>query len=295
MQPLPLTATVEQVIAWAEQQFSQSDLYYGHGTDNPLDEAYYLVFASLGLSFDADEEVLQGQLKPEQHAVIVDRVQQRIELRIPVAYLVNKAWFAGLMFYINEHVLIPRSPIAELIQDNFSPWIRQEQVKHILDIGTGSGCIAIACAQAFPYAQVDAVDISLDAMSVAERNVSHYQLEQRVNVIESDVFSALAGKRYDIIVSNPPYVPDSEYQDLPEEYNHEPGNALLANTEGMHIIELILQQAYAHLNDGGILVVEVGNTQHTVIEHYPHLPFVWLEFTQGGHGVFLLHKSDIQK
>ncbi|MGI9228375.1 MAG: 50S ribosomal protein L3 N(5)-glutamine methyltransferase [Gammaproteobacteria bacterium] len=293
MQAPPSAATVEQLLNWAEQQLSTAAVCYGHGTDNPADEACYLVFATLGLPFDAPDTALQQQAAAAQQALVVQRVRQRIEQHIPVAYLVQQAWFAGLPFYVNEHVLIPRSPIAELIEERFSPWVQAARVSRVLDIGTGCGCIAVACALAFADAQVDAVDVSAAALKVAAHNVKQHRLEQRVNLITSDVFSALTGQRYDIIVSNPPYVSADEYQALPAEYRHEPAAALLAGAGGMDIIQLILERAHEFLHDDGILIVETGSTQDTVQRAYPQLPFVWLEFARGGDGVFLLNKSDL--
>ena len=285
--------SVRELIQRTEKQFKQSDLYYGHGTDNALDEAFYLVMTAAGLEFDCDEEELDKSLQKELLEQIESLIDKRINQRIPVAYLVNQAWFAGHKFYVDERVLIPRSPFAELITSQFMPWMSYHQVKSILDIGTGSACIPIACAYEFPDAVVDAVDIDDDAIEVANKNVSLHELDERVHVIKSNLFEQLEGKKYDLIISNPPYVGHDEMQSLPEEYLHEPSHALETNDNGLELVGQILKQASAYLNESGILAVEVGNSKEALIEQYPNLPFIWLEFENGGDGVFLLNKGDL--
>lgn len=288
------TISARDLIQRTETQFSKADLYYGHGTDNALDEAFYLVMVAAGLEFDCDEAHLDAPIAEDVQQQIETLIEKRIQHRIPVAYLINAAWFAGEKYYVDERVLIPRSPLAELITAQFTPWLSSIQVRSVLDIGTGSACIACACAYAFRYAQVDAIDIDTNAIAVANKNVVLHGLSQRVNVIQSDLFEQLQDKQYDLIISNPPYVGTEEMQSLPEEFLHEPGHALEANNDGLEIVERIMQQAAAHLNDNGILVVEVGNSMKLLSEQFPAMPFTWLEFEQGGHGVFLLNKSDLE-
>ena len=285
--------TARQLILEAEECFSQADLCYGHGTDNPGDEAVYLVLGALGLPFSASEEKLDEPLHGSSVRHISDLVRRRITERIPVAYLIHQAWFCGLCFYVDERVLIPRSPLAELIQDGFAPWMVNRERKIILDVGTGSGCIAIACALAFPEARVDAIDVSEDALSVARMNIEQHQVTDRVQLLRSDLFENLRDNRYDLIIANPPYVGKQEYDDLPEEYRHEPGTALLSGDDGLDVVRNILKQSAAHLTEEGILVVEVGSGQDAVTEGFPRLPFTWLEFEHGGEGVFLLTSEDL--
>jgi ribosomal protein L3 glutamine methyltransferase len=285
--------SVRELIQRTEKQFSQTDIYYGHGTDNALDEAFYLVMVAVGLEFDCGDEALDEPLTQETLSHIESLIDKRINQRIPVAYLVNQAWFAGRQFYIDERVLIPRSPFAELITSQFMPWLSFSNVNSILEIGTGSGCMAIACAYEFPRANIDAVDIDDNAIEIAKENVSLHDLEDKVHIIKSDLFEQLEGKKYDLIISNPPYVGYDEMQSLPEEYSHEPRHALEANDNGLELVGKILKQAAAHLNDNGVLVVEVGNSMDVLVKHYPKIPFIWLEFENGGDGVFLLNKSDL--
>jgi len=285
--------TPRDLIQRTEKQFSQVDLFYGHGTDNALDEAFYLIMVAAGLEFDCDNETLDKPIQKELLEKIERLVDKRINKRIPVAYLVNQAWFAGRQFYVDERVLIPRSPFAELITSQFMPWLSFDNVNSILDIGTGSACIPIACAYEFPHAVIDAVDIDDDAIEVAKKNIELHELEERVHLYKSDLFEQLPNKKYDLIISNPPYVGRDEMESLPEEYSHEPGHALEANDNGLELVGKILKQASAFLNEGGLIAVEVGNSMDALIERYPELPFIWLEFENGGEGVFLLNKSDL--
>lgn len=287
--------TPRELIHATELRFKQADLYYGHGTDNALDEAFYLVMTVAGLEFDCDEERLDEPMPADVLNNIEQLIDKRINQRVPVAYLVNQAWFAGQKYYVDERVLIPRSPLAELITAQFTPWLSCTEVKSILDIGTGSACIACACAHVFRHAMVDAVDIDSDAIVVANKNVSSHGLQEQVNIIKSNLFDQLDDKKYDLIISNPPYVGHDEMQSLPQEYSHEPGHALEANDMGLKLVGKILEQASTYLNDGGLLTVEVGNSKDALIERYPAMPFIWLEFEQGGYGVFLLYKSDLEK
>lgn len=280
--------TPRQLIDWTEQQFVRSDLFFGHGVDNALDEAAYLVLGALDLPFDVSPDKLKVKITETQQQRIKRLVDERISSRKPTAYLLNEAWFAGLPFYVDERVLVPRSPIAELVRDRFSPWIKAPDVTRILDLGTGSGCIAVACALAFPTAIVDATDISPDALQVALINCERHGLGQRVNLVESDLFSALNDSRYDIIVCNPPYVTDGEMAALPAEYRHEPSLALAAGATGLDVVDNILLNAHEHLTPHGILVVEVGNGRAALETKYPRTPFIWLDFEHGGEGVFVI-------
>ena len=285
--------TPRQLIDWAEGRFIQADLFYGHGTDNALDEAVFLVLGALDMPFDVDPERLNELVAPAELKRIKELVDDRITSRRPVAYLLNQAWFAGLSFYVDERVLIPRSPVAELIREEFSPWIKRDEVKNILDIGTGSGCIALACATVFPEAVVDATDVSPDALEVARINCERHGQFERINLVRSDLFEALEDKRYDIIISNPPYVPDEEISTLPAEYRHEPPQALIAGADGLDIISRILLDAHKFMTDRGILVVETGQGRGALEAKYPETPFVWLELEHGGDGVFLLTREDL--
>ncbi len=286
--------TVEHLIRRVAERFAAAGLYYGHGTDNPTDEAAWLVFAHLGLSHDNAPDVYTRAVDPESLAGLEELIERRVRGHVPIAYLVNEAWFAGLPFYVDERVLIPRSPIAELIADRFEPWLRPERVHSIVDLGTGSGCIAIALARAFPDAVVDAVDISPDALDVAAVNLERYGLSQRVRLVESDFFEQLQGRRYDLIVSNPPYVDRQDMESLPEEYRHEPALGLDAGEDGLDSVKLILHDAPRFLSEDGILVCEVGNSRAALEKAYPGIAFVWLTFEHGGQGVFLLTSGDLQ-
>ena len=286
--------TARQLILETEECFRQADLCYGHGTDNPRDEAVYLVLGALGLPFSVSDEKLDEPLDASSVRRISDLVSRRVTGRIPVAYLIHQAWFCDLCFYVDERVLIPRSPLAELIQEGFAPWmVKRRAGVTILDIGTGSGCIAIACALVFPDARVDAIDVSEDALAVARMNIEQHQVTDRVHLLRSDLFENLQENRYDLIIANPPYVGKQEYDDLPEEYRHEPGTALLAGDDGLDVVRNILRQSAAHLTEEGLLVVEIGSGQDAVAEGFPRLPFTWLEFEHGGEGVFLLTSEDL--
>ena len=285
--------TLQTLVDTIAEQFGKSDIYYGHGTDNAYDEAVYLVFAYLDIPFDVSQDEYQRKISQSETDKILELSRRRIKERIPVAYLVNRAWFAGLAFYVDERVLIPRSPIAELIEDQFLPWSHGLDVNSILDIGTGSGCIAIACAMAFPDAIVDAIDISKDALVVAEINVEHYKLGDSVRLHHSDLFEQLQVRPYDLIIANPPYVNSSEMDSLPAEYRHEPGLGLHAGKEGLDFIDRILCDAGSYLSENGILIVEVGNTREAVERAFPNMQFTWLEFERGGEGVFLLPSSEL--
>ncbi len=290
----PSHMNVEQLIRTIAERFDKAQLAYGHGTDNPLDEAAWLVFATLRLSHADAPAVYSTDVADEQVAKATALAKRRIDDRVPLAYLLNQAFFAGHEFYVDERVLVPRSPFAELILAQFSPWIEPGTVHAAVDLGTGSGCIAIALAHAFADASVDAVDISSAALAVTTINIERHGLVGRVTPVQSDFFSALGGKQYDLIVSNPPYVDRQDLESMPSEYHHEPELGLAAGDDGLESVHKILQDASRFLTDNGILVCEVGNSQSALEAAYPDTAFVWLEFEEGGAGVFLLTKNDLQ-
>jgi ribosomal protein L3 glutamine methyltransferase len=285
---LARAVTVRELIESGAKRLHRAKVFFGHGTDNAFDESAALVFHALGLSHDDAPEAYGKRVSAKGQGDADELITRRIETRTPAAYLLGETWFAGLPFYVDERVLIPRSPIAELIERQFAPWINPKKVRRVLDIGTGSGCIGIACAVAFPRAKVDAVDISDDALEVAATNVRRHRLGRRVRLLKSDHFSALGGQTYDIIVTNPPYVGERELKGLPPEYRHEPQIALAAGRDGLDSVRVILREAGRHLQPGGLLVVEVGNTETAVRRVFRQLPFVWLDFERGGGGVFLI-------
>jgi ribosomal protein L3 glutamine methyltransferase len=280
--------TVLALIDRGARRLRRAGVFFGHGTDNARDDSAALVLHALGLPQGGGPAIYARRVGRRDIERVEDLIGRRIEERIPAVYLTGETWFAGLPFYVDRRVLIPRSPIAELIERRFRPWIDPARVRRILDLGTGSGCIAIACAKALPRARVDAVDISPQALEVAAINVRRHRLGRRVRLLRSDHFSALAGERYDIIVANPPYVGRREMSGLPPEYRHEPAIALAAGREGLDSVRVILREAAAHLRPRGLLVVEVGNTETAVRRAFRQLPFLWLEFERGGGGVFLL-------
>lgn len=263
-------------------------LHYGHGTDNAADEAAVLVAHAAGLSWPLTRARLARAASLAARNALESLLQRRIRERVPAAYLTGRTFFAGLPMRTDARALIPRSPIAELIERGFAPWIDPRRVRTALDVGTGSGCIALALAAALPRARVDGVDISAAALALARENRRELRLGRRVRLLQSDYFSALEGRRYDIIVSNPPYVGSEEFASLPAEYGHEPALGLRAGRDGLGAVRVLLREAPRHLNPAGILVVEVGNTDEAVRRRWPRVPFVWLGFERGGGGVFLL-------
>ncbi|BCA94558.1 50S ribosomal protein L3 glutamine methyltransferase [Legionella antarctica] len=287
--------TILDFLRFSLTSASRAHLYYGHGTDNAWDDMRSLILRSLALPYDLDPHLLNARLTASEKKHLCQQLDKRINQRVPVPYLIKEAYFCDLPFYIDERVLIPRSPIAELINNQFSPWIEAENVHHILDLCTGSGCIAIACCYAFPDAQVDAVDISSEALAVAAINCEQLEAGDQLALIESDCFNNIPPQQYDLIVSNPPYVGKEEMQTLPDEYRHEPVLALETSNNGLAIVEKILDNAHAYLKDGGILVVEVGNSEDALCEAYPLVPFTWLEMSHEGQGVFLLTKEQLKE
>lgn len=286
--------TLRDFIRWGASHFNEAGLFFGHDTDNAIDEATTLVLHALHLpQQDLPTELFGAHLTEIEKRKVFALLERRIRERIPAPYLTHEAWFAGLSFYVDERVLIPRSPLAELIEQNFTPFVIPEAVHSILDLGTGSGCIAIAAAYAFPKAQVDATDDSESALTVTRMNIERHGLETQVHTILSNLFEGLKGQRYGLILSNPPYVGVVELERLPREYHHEPKNALEAGEKGLDIVLQILHQAPEYLNEEGILIVEVGHSQQALIHQLPELPFLWLEFKRGGHGVFLLTREQL--
>jgi ribosomal protein L3 glutamine methyltransferase len=286
--------TLRDLIRWGTSQFNAAELGFFQGMPTAIDEAAYLCLSALHLPPDFSADYFDCVLTMDERLHVLSLFQQRIEQRKPAAYITHEAWFAGLSFYVDERVLIPRSPLAETIQHQFSPWIDVDQVHHILDLCTGSGCIAIACAYAFDEAMIDASDISADALAVAEINRHSHGLEERLNLIESSLFAAIPEKRYDIIVSNPPYVSEQELKQLPAEFNFEPGLALTAGENGLDLVLPMLAQAGDYLSDTGILVVEVGYSKPALERMLPKVPFFWIDFEFGGDGVFVLTAQQLQ-
>jgi ribosomal protein L3 glutamine methyltransferase len=285
--------TPRDLVLWAEARFQGAGLSYGHGTTSAREDAVFLVFHALALPFDVADAVLDQPLMPEAKACALALIRERIRTRKPAAYVLGESWFAGLEFYVDERVLVPRSPIAELIEARFSPWLQDP--RRILDIGTGSGCIAIACALAFPGAKVDATDISAGALEIVRRNADRHGVRERVRLLRSDVYESLAGERYDLIVSNPPYVPAAHLAALPPEHRHEPPLGLDGGDDGLAIVSRILEGATEHLTERGTLVVEAGEAAPAADARYPSLPFVWLESQRGGEGVFLLEAQELRR
>ena len=285
--------TLQDFIRWAVSRFNESDIYFGHGTDNPWDEAVALCLHGLSLPRDISPDVQLARLTKSEKQNLVGLIGRRIEEHLPAAYITNQAWFAGLPFYVDERVLVPRSPIAELIERGFQPWLGDAPVNRVLDMCTGSGCIAIALAYAFESAEVSAVDICQDALAVAEINIHEHGLSEQVLAMQSDLFDNLAGQQFDLIVSNPPYVDSEDLADMPKEYHHEPEIGLGSGPDGLELTKRMLAQAPEFLSEEGLLVVEVGNSAVALMEQFPEVPFIWPEFERGGHGVFVINKAQL--
>ena len=286
--------TIRDLLRFAVSQFNKAGLHFGHGSATAYDEAAYLILKTLYLPLDQLEPFLDARLTDSERKQVLEMIERRVTDRIPVAYLTHEAWLGDFSFYVDERVIIPRSFIAELLQTQLAPWITEpDHVTDALDLCTGSGCLAILMAHAFENAQIDAADISAQALAVAHKNVQDYGLEQRIELIESNLFSALSGKRYDLIISNPPYVNAESMQRLPQEYRHEPEKALASGDDGLDATRKILQQAARHLTDDGILVVEIGHNRAELEQAYPKVPFTWLETSAGDEFVFLLQRDQL--
>jgi ribosomal protein L3 glutamine methyltransferase len=286
--------TVRDYLRFAVSRFYQAKLFFGHGSSEAYDEAVYLILYTLHLPVDTLAPFLDAHLTPSERNEVLSIIQRRVEQRIPAAYLTHEAFLGEYSFYVDERVIVPRSFIAELLRQSLSPWIADpEATARVLDMCTGSGCLAILAADAFPNAIVDAVDLSPDALEVARRNFSDYELEERVNLIESDLFARLDGRKYDLIISNPPYVDAESVAALPQEYLHEPKLALGSGQDGLDATRAILKHAAEHLTDNGILIVEIGHNRDALEAAYPKLPFTWLDVTAGDQFVFMLHRNDL--
>nr|WP_243755299.1 50S ribosomal protein L3 N(5)-glutamine methyltransferase [Thiomicrorhabdus sp. 6S3-12] len=281
-------------VRWGGSLFRKNDLFFGHGTDNAFDEAKVLVFHVLQLPQHIPDNYWTARLTHAEKEEVVELFRRRIETRQPAAYLTGEAWFAGLRFIVSEATLVPRSPIAELIENRYAPWVDADSVTNVLDMCTGSGCIGIASLKAFSNAEVDLVDISTEALQIAQQNVELYHLEGVAHPIQSDLFSGLQGKQYDLIVSNPPYVDEIEMDHLPEEFQREPALGLAAGKDGLDLVRKILLEAPKYLKEDGVLIVEVGVSQYYLEQEYPELPFYWFEFENGGEGVFAIQKSELE-
>ncbi len=285
--------TVGDCVRWAQTCFEDATLHYGHGTDNAWDEALHLVFGTLQLEWSSDPSVLDCTLTKAEKVAMVRNVQRRIDERIPVPYLTGRAWFAGLEFKIDRRAIIPRSPIAELIENDFAPWYAGAGLKRVLDLCCGSGCIGLAIAAWSPQTRVDLADIDEDALLLAGENVELLGLAERVELIESDLFSALRGRQYDLIVANPPYVDAPDLASMPPEYAYEPALALGSGGDGLQAIRQILAHAVHYLSPDGLLVAEVGNSWQSLEAALPTVPFTWIDLQRGGHGVFVLTAQEL--
>ena len=288
--------TLRDLMRFAVSRFNEANLFFGHGTDNAWDEAAYLLLHTLHLPLDRLDPFMEARLTATERAAVLDTIRRRINERVPASYLTHEAWLGERRFYVDQRVIVPRSHIAELLEDQLSPWIEDPwAVRRALDLCTGSGCLAILAAIAFPEAQVDAIDLSPDALQVARRNVTDYGLESRVHLIESDAFTAIDSQRYDLIISNPPYVNAESMAELPDEYRREPELALASGEDGLDFTRIILSKAADHLNPGGVLVVEIGHNRDALEDAFPETPFVWLDTAAGDDFVFLLRREDLPR
>ncbi|HEX8987935.1 MAG TPA: 50S ribosomal protein L3 N(5)-glutamine methyltransferase [Rhodocyclaceae bacterium] len=288
--------TVRDWLRWGVSRFNEAKLFFGHGTDNAYDEAAWLILHALHLPPDRLEPFLEARLAHAERLAVLNLLQQRISRRVPAAYLTREAWLGDFRFYVDERVIVPRSYFAELLAEGFSPWVDDpDDVEDALDLCTGSGCLAILMAHAFPYAKVDAADVSPPALEVARRNIADYGLEERVRPVESDVFSGLKGRRYDLIISNPPYVTSAAMEELPPEYRHEPPLALGAGEDGLDVVRRILAEAADHLKPGGVLAIEVGHNRDLVEAAFPELPMTWLDTPSSEDKIFLVRADELPR
>lgn len=286
--------TIRDWLRYAVSRFENSDIFYGHGTDNSYDEAVWLIMSALHLPHDTLNNFLDARLTAEESAHLARLIDKRVTQHIPTAYLVNEAWLRGFKFYVDERVIVPRSFIAELLEDGLQPWVEfPEMVESAADICTGSGCLGVLLAEAFPHAHIDVVDISPAAIEVCNINISRYGLQDQIQAVQSDMFTALKGRKYDVIISNPPYVDAPSMAQLPAEYRQEPQLALGSGEAGLDHTHTLLTQAAAYLNDGGILVVEIGHNRDALHDAYPELPFTWLDTSGGDQFVFMLTREDL--
>jgi ribosomal protein L3 glutamine methyltransferase len=286
--------TIRDWLRYSVSRFEEVGIFFGHGTDNAYDESVWLIMSALHLPMDTLENFFDARITPTEAKHLAHLIERRVTDRTPTAYLLREAWLKGFKFYVDERVIVPRSFIAELLENGLHPWIEyQEMVESAADICTGSGCLGVLLAHTFPNAAVDVVDISADAIAVANINIKNYGLEEQVTAIESDMFTALAGKTYDLIISNPPYVDAPSMAILPQEYRNEPQIALGSGNDGLDHTHTLLHEAGKHLNDGGLLIVEIGHNRDALLAAYPDMPFTWLEVDSGNEFVFMLTKEQL--
>ena len=287
-------STLRDMMRFAVSRFSEAGLFFGHGSDNAWDEAAYLLLHTLHLPIDRLEPFMDARLTGSERADVLEVIGRRISERVPAAYITHEAWLGDYRFYVDERVIVPRSHIAELLREQLGPWVDDPwAVRNVLDMCTGSACLAILAAHAFPEAKVDAVDISPDALVVARRNVDDYDLTTRLRLMESNAFAALEGKVYDVIISNPPYVNAESMRALPEEYRREPELALASGEDGLDFVRILLKEAAKHLARKGLLIVEIGHNRDALEMAFPDTSFVWLDTSAGDENVFILRREDL--
>ena len=286
--------TLRDLLRFAVSRFNEAGLFFGHGSDNAWDEAVYLLLHTLHLPLDRLEPFLDARLTRAERDTVLDIVERRVSNRVPAAYLTHEAWLGEHRFYVDERVIVPRSFIAELLEEQLEPWLEDPYaVTSAIDLCTGSGCLAILTALAFPRAQVDAIDLSIDALAVAKRNINDYGLDDQVRLVHSNLFAGVARRRYDLIISNPPYVNAESMLALPEEYRREPEMALAGGSDGLDLVRIMLREAKDHLNPGGLMVVEIGHNSEVLEAAFPQTPFTWLETNGGNEFVFLLRYDEL--